>query len=141
MLPYSCPSSVQNAATIPHAPGARLGESVADGLGFVIGEQLENCRQHVWYTPSVIVPSSGDQFYWGWQVHRLGFDSEPIPRQSLTVDKLARAIQQAVNDEGMKAKARQLSQEICVEKGVEVAVSMIERNRRFAFHEDICSET
>jgi sterol 3beta-glucosyltransferase len=80
--------------------------------------------------PSVIVPSFGDQFFWGWQVHKLGVGSEPIPRKRLTVDKLVRAIRQVVTDDNIKTKASQVGQKIRSEKGVDVAVGMIERFAR-----------
>ena len=76
--------------------------------------------------PSVIVPSFGDQFFWGWRVHKLGVGPKPIPRNKLTVDNLVRAIQQVVNDDNLKMKATQIGQQIRSEKGVEVAVRMIE---------------
>lgn len=80
--------------------------------------------------PSVIVPSFGDQFFWGWQVQKLGVGPKPIPRKRLTVEKLARAIQQVVNDSGTKTKASQVGQKIRSEKGTNVAVEMIERFAR-----------
>jgi sterol 3beta-glucosyltransferase len=78
----------------------------------------------------VIVPSFEDQFYWGLQVQKLGVGSEPIPRKKLTADRLARAIQQVVNDDNIKTRARQLGEKIRAEKGVDVAVGMIERYAR-----------
>ena len=80
--------------------------------------------------PSVVVPSFGDQFFWGWRVHKLGVGSKPIPRNKLTVTKLVQAIQQAVNDDAIKSKATQVGQQIRAENGVESAVSMIEEFAR-----------
>lgn len=76
--------------------------------------------------PSVVVPSFGDQFFWGWQVQKLGVGSKPIPRKKLTVGRMVRAIQQVVNDERIKTKAVQLGQQIRAEKGVDVAIRLIE---------------
>ena len=76
--------------------------------------------------PSVTVPSFGDQFFWGWRVHKLGAGPKPIPRNKLTVNNLVRAIQQVVNDDNLKMKAAQIGQQIRSEKGVDVAVRMIE---------------
>jgi len=76
--------------------------------------------------PSVIVPSFGDQFFWGWRVQELGAGPKPIPRNKLTVTNLSKAIQQAVYDENMRKQASLLGQQIRAENGVEVAVRMIE---------------
>jgi sterol 3beta-glucosyltransferase len=80
--------------------------------------------------PSVIVPSFEDPYFWGWQVHKLGVGSEPIPRKKLTVGKLARVVQQVVNDDNIKTKASQVGQIISSENGVDVAIGMIERFAR-----------
>ncbi len=76
--------------------------------------------------PSVVVPSFGDQFFWGWRVQELGVGPKPIPRNKLTTARLAGAIQQAVSDEAIKCKSAQLGQQICAETGVGTAVRLIE---------------
>ena len=76
--------------------------------------------------PSVVVPSFGAQFFWSWRVPELGAGPKPIPRNKLTVAKLARAIQQAVNDDSIRSKASLICQQIRAENGVEVAIRMIE---------------
>jgi len=76
--------------------------------------------------PSVIVPSFGDQFFWGWRVQELGVGPSPIPRKKLNPEKLARAIQRAVDDESIRGKAAQIGLNIRAENGVESAVQMIE---------------
>ena len=76
--------------------------------------------------PSVIVPTFGDQFFWGWRVHELGAGPKPIPRNKLTVASLTRAIQQAIDNDDIKNKASLIGQQIRAENGVEMAVSMIE---------------
>jgi sterol 3beta-glucosyltransferase len=77
--------------------------------------------------PTVIVPFFGDQFFWGWQVYRLGAGPKPIPRKKLSVEKLASAIQQAVNDKSIQQSAARLGENIRSENGVEKAVRLIER--------------
>jgi sterol 3beta-glucosyltransferase len=76
--------------------------------------------------PSVVVPSFGDQFFWGWRVGELGVGPKPIPRVKLTAAKLAGAIRQAVSDEGMRGKAAQVGRQIDAEDGVGNAVALIE---------------
>jgi sterol 3beta-glucosyltransferase len=76
--------------------------------------------------PSVVVPSFGDQFFWGWRVRALGAGPKPIPRNKLTAAKLASAIQQAVGDQAIRRNAAQLSRQIRAEDGVGSAVRLIE---------------
>jgi sterol 3beta-glucosyltransferase len=76
--------------------------------------------------PSVIVPTFGDQFFWGWRVHELGVGPKPIPRNKLTVTNLTNAIQRSIYNDDIKNKASVIGQQIRAENGVERAVSMIE---------------
>ena len=76
--------------------------------------------------PSIVIPSFGDQFFWGWRVSELGAGPAPIPRRKLTVENLSQAIHQAVTDEGIRRKASQVGQQIRAENGVETAVGLIE---------------
>lgn len=80
--------------------------------------------------PSVIVPFFGDQPYWGGRVAALGAGPAPIPRQRLTVERLAAAIEQAVNDREMRQRAADLGAAIRAEDGVACAVATIEANHR-----------
>lgn len=77
--------------------------------------------------PQVIVPFSSDQPFWGFQMNRLGAAPAPLPRNQLTADRLASAIQQAVQKAEIKAKARTLGQQIRNEDGVAQAVVWIEQ--------------
>src|SRR5512139_3326395 len=76
--------------------------------------------------PNVIVPTFGDQFFWGWRVRELGAGPKPIPRNKLTVVNLTRAIQQAIYHDDIRNKASLIGQQIRAENGLEIAVSMIE---------------
>ena len=75
--------------------------------------------------PSIIIPFFGDQFYWGQCVAKLGAGPEPIPRKKLTVERLARAIQEAVTDRAMHQNAIDLGAKIQEEDGINNAVSVI----------------
>ena len=77
--------------------------------------------------PSVVVPSFGDQFFWGERVHDLGVGSKPIPRKELTADKLANAIEQVLKSVAMQKNVVDMSQRIREENGVERAVQVIEK--------------
>jgi sterol 3beta-glucosyltransferase len=72
--------------------------------------------------PTAVVPFFADQPFWGRRIAELGVGPEPIPRRSLTVDRLANAIQQATVDCDMKARAIVLGRRIKEEKGIERAV-------------------
>jgi len=77
--------------------------------------------------PSVIVPFTADQPFWGWQVHRLGVGPPPIPRRRLTPDGLAEALHTATSDVGMRRRAAELGGQLRSEDGVARAVEIIER--------------
>ncbi|MBC8171161.1 MAG: glycosyltransferase family 1 protein [Anaerolineae bacterium] len=76
--------------------------------------------------PSIIVPHTADQPYWGRRVWQLGVGTEPIPRKKLTVNRLAAAITEATTDRGMQDKAAELSRKIATEDGVGEAVKAIQ---------------
>jgi len=80
--------------------------------------------------PSVVVPFFGDQPYWGGRVAALGAGPAPILRKRLTVERLAAAIEQAVNDIGMRQRAADLGTAIRAEDGVGCAVAAIEAHHR-----------
>ena len=115
------PDSILNIDTIPHDWLFPQMAAVVHHGG--AGTTAAGMRAGV---PSVVVPSFGDQFFWGWRVQKLGVGPKPIPRNKLTVTKLVQAIQQAVNDDAIKSKATQVGQQIRAENGVESAVRMIE---------------
>ena len=76
--------------------------------------------------PSVVVPFFGDQPFWGRRVAELGVGPEPIPRQQLTAERLARAIRTAVTDREMGVRAAALGAKIRAEDGVGRAVEAIQ---------------
>jgi UDP:flavonoid glycosyltransferase YjiC (YdhE family) len=75
--------------------------------------------------PSIVVPFFGDQPFWGQRAAQLGVGPEPIPRQKLTVERLAQAIQTAVTDGTMRQRAADLGTSIRAEDGVSRAVARI----------------
>ena len=80
--------------------------------------------------PSVVVPAAWDQPFWGKKTAELGVGLEPIPRKKLSVDRLAFAIQTAVGNKTMKARAKRISSEIESEDGVFEAVRILDSNMR-----------
>jgi len=80
--------------------------------------------------PSIITPYFGDQPFWGQRVYELGVGPKPIPRQRLTVDRLAESIHCAVSDTVMQERAVCLGKNIQGENGIARAVEVIENIRR-----------
>lgn len=78
--------------------------------------------------PTIICPFVADQPFWGRRVHALGVGPPPIPQRTLSADRLAAAIRQAVTDVEMRRKAAELGQKIWAENGVEDAVGHILRH-------------
>ena len=79
--------------------------------------------------PSIVTPFMGDQPFWGQRVYELGVGPRPIPRQRLTVDRLAESIRCAVSDTAMRKRAARLGERIRAENGIARAVAVIEQNR------------
>ena len=78
--------------------------------------------------PNVIVPFIVDQLFWGKRVQSIGAGPEPIEAKRLTSARLAKAIQQAVSDPGMRERAEVLGRVVRVEDGVNTAVAVIRRH-------------
>ncbi|MHB9132707.1 MAG: glycosyltransferase [Armatimonadota bacterium] len=76
--------------------------------------------------PCIVTPFFADQPYWARTVYQLGVGPQPIPRKQLTAERLAAAIDQAVNDQEMRARAAALGERIRAEDGVGEAVRLIE---------------
>jgi len=80
--------------------------------------------------PSVVIPFSTEQAFWGQRIYKLGVGPMPIPRSKLTVDRLAKAIQEAVTNIGMRQSAAELGAKIQAEDGIANAVRIIEQIER-----------
>ena len=77
--------------------------------------------------PSILIPFTTEQAFWGQRVHDLGVGPTPIPRSKLTVDRLAQAIQEAVTNTAMRQRAAELGSKIQAEDGIGNAVEIIQR--------------
>jgi UDP:flavonoid glycosyltransferase YjiC (YdhE family) len=85
--------------------------------------------------PSVVVPFFGDQPFWAHRLLQLGVSPAPIPKSSLTVDKLAEAIAMAVSDETMRQRVKAFGNQIRAENGVQQAVAAFHQ-RYFSVNKD-----
>ena len=77
--------------------------------------------------PSIVIPFTTEQAFWGQRVRNLGVGPLPIPRSKLTVDRLAQAIQESVTNRVMRQRAADLGSKIQVEDGIGNAIKIIER--------------
>ena len=69
--------------------------------------------------PTVVIPFFGDQPFWGAMTARAGAGPQPVPYKSLTVDKLADAILEALKPQSL-AQAQELSNKIRAERGDQI---------------------
>jgi sterol 3beta-glucosyltransferase len=75
--------------------------------------------------PTVPVPFVGDQFFWGWQLERLGVATSRLERRGLTAERLAEAIHLAGKPE-MIERAAALGRRVRAEDGVAAAIRQLE---------------
>jgi UDP:flavonoid glycosyltransferase YjiC (YdhE family) len=99
----------QVAAVVSHGGAGTIGASLRAGV------------------PPITVSFLPEQAFWGTQVLRLGAGPHPITSRTLTAPRLARAIEQAVQNIPMRQRAEQLGQQIRSEDGVARAVESFER--------------
>jgi sterol 3beta-glucosyltransferase len=76
--------------------------------------------------PTLVVPTFGDQPFWGARVAALGAGPRPIPARRLTAARLADAIALIARDAGMRRGAEALGASMSAERGVDRAVAEIE---------------
>ena len=77
--------------------------------------------------PTLVVPFTADQFFWGDRVSRLGVGPEPIPHRKLNAENLAGAIREMLEDEGMRQRASALGECLRSEDGVANAIRIIKK--------------
>ena len=76
--------------------------------------------------PSMVVPFTADQPFWGKRTHELGVGSAPVPFSKLTVENLAHAIQMMSEDTEMQQRATNLRDAMAAENGVLQAVEIVQ---------------
>ncbi len=77
--------------------------------------------------PTLVIPFAGDQSFWGNQVYRSGSGPKPIPRDSLSVRKLTRALLDLKNNGGYAESALRVRDGMSREHGVRSAADFIEK--------------
>ncbi|GAN61422.1 glycosyl hydrolase [Acetobacter cibinongensis] len=76
--------------------------------------------------PTVPVPFVGDQYFWGWQLHRIGVATPTQSLRTLTAQTLADAMLQATSPH-MVANADRLGSLVRAEDGTANAITQLER--------------
>lgn len=76
--------------------------------------------------PTVTVPFFADQPYWARRAWRAGVGPAPIPYRQLSVERLARAIDRALHDPALRARADALGATIRAEDGRAAAVAAVD---------------
>ncbi len=80
--------------------------------------------------PSMVVPFTADQPFWGRRTHELGVGHVPIPFSKLTADNLAAAIRSMTTDMEKRRRAVDLRDAIAAEKGIAQAVRIVQHYLR-----------
>ena len=75
--------------------------------------------------PNIIIPFFGDQPFWAYQAAKLGVSPAMIDRKNLTVDSLAQAIKNAVENQSIRTQAAILGEKIRSENGVQKVVEIL----------------
>jgi sterol 3beta-glucosyltransferase len=76
--------------------------------------------------PSMVVPFTADQPFWGERTHALGVGPPPISFSKLTVENLAHAIRTMTENTGTQTHAIRLREAMAGENGIERAVGIID---------------
>jgi sterol 3beta-glucosyltransferase len=77
--------------------------------------------------PSMVVPFTADQPFWGERTHDLGVGPSPIPFSKLSVDNLAHAVHTLTTNTTMRTNAMRLREAMADENGIEIAVQTIHK--------------
>ena len=75
--------------------------------------------------PNIVVPHFADQYFWGRRVAALGAGPQPIPRPQLTVERLAQALNTALDDPAIRRRAAEIGARLRAENGLDRAVELI----------------
>jgi sterol 3beta-glucosyltransferase len=77
--------------------------------------------------PSLVVPFTFDQPFWGERTAALGAGPPPLPFQELEAGRLAMTLRRMVDDPALRVGAAAIGRKLQAEDGVERAVALIER--------------
>jgi len=76
--------------------------------------------------PTIAIPFTYDQPFWGMQIHRLGVGPRPIPRKELTAERLADAIITSIESDTIRSSVEEISKKLKSEDGTGYSARVIE---------------
>jgi sterol 3beta-glucosyltransferase len=97
---------------------------------FITAERALSGRFFARGVPSVAVPWRRDHPFFAACAYRLGSSARPIPKKQLSAARLAAAIEVAVHDPQIRARASAIASQVVNENGVGRAVKIIEETVR-----------
>ncbi len=77
--------------------------------------------------PALIIPFSGDQYFWGHRVYSLGCGPKPVPRENLSVQRMTKGLLDLTGKAIYTENARTLGEKLRAENGTRAAADLIER--------------
>ncbi len=77
--------------------------------------------------PSLVLPFTSDQPFWGRQIQNLGVGPAPLSPRRVSSKQIANALQRVISDEKIRFRAQQIGELIKNENGVSTAVELIEQ--------------
>jgi len=77
--------------------------------------------------PCVVCPFMGDQPFWAQRSVDLGVGAPPVPRKTLSAERLGDSLRVALSDEGLRERARALAVTLAREDGVARGVELVLR--------------
>ncbi len=80
--------------------------------------------------PSFAVPFGYEQALWGHQIAKLKVGLPPMPPETITVDRLAKAFQKIAEDPQIRSRAQRLGAELRKERGIDEAVAIVNETLR-----------
>lgn len=78
--------------------------------------------------PTLVIPFGGDQPFWGLRVHRLGCGPRPVPRETMTVKRLTKALIDLTSNEKYRVAAAEIGAGMRKEHGVQLAADIVEKS-------------
>jgi len=75
--------------------------------------------------PNLAIPFGADQAFWGNRIAAIGAGPPPIPRRTLTTDRLASAIHAMAANDSLRARAAIIAKRLAEERGIDQAVTII----------------
>ena len=77
--------------------------------------------------PTLVIPFGGDQPFWGNRIFKTGCGPKPVPRNSMTVQKLTKALIMLTTKDQYRVAAEELADSLNAEHGTKKAADLLEK--------------